>query len=218
MVLKWMMAGLVLVCVLVTGRAEEPEEGNGRPAMLEMGELGDLEKLGEGRRRLVEVALAVGNESPWLKYVDGSADPAGGGFDCSGAMFFVMEKAGLKPLRSSAGQWEWLKTNGRLRLVPAEAEDAGDASLAELKPGDLLFWAVMEEDGVTKRIHHVAMYLGKEKKDGRAVMINSTDGRSYRGTKANGYGVYDFRVPKAESKSKLVGYGTPPGVEEGDGG
>ncbi len=160
--------------------------------------------------------VVVGNESPWLKHVDGSEDPARGGFDCSGAMVFVMEKAGLKPPRSSAGQWEWLKKHGRLREVSAEAKDVGDASLAELKPGDLLFWA--EADGVTKRIHHVAMYLGKEKKDGRAVMINSTDGRSYRGTKANGYGLYDFRVPKAESKSKLVGYGTPPGVEEGDGG
>ena len=45
-------------------------------------------------------------------------------------------------------------------------------------------------------------------------MINATDGRSYRGTKANGYGVYDFKVPAAEAKAKLVGYGTPPGMEE----
>lgn len=59
----------------------------------------------------------------------------------------------------------------------------------------------------------VALYLGTEKKDGRPVMINSTDGRSYRGQKANGYGVCDFRLPKAQSPSRLVGYGTPPGIK-----
>ena len=45
-------------------------------------------------------------------------------------------------------------------------------------------------------------------------MINASDGRSYRGKKGNGYGVYDFRVPKADLKSRLVGYGTPPGLED----
>ena len=44
-------------------------------------------------------------------------------------------------------------------------------------------------------------------------MINASDGRSYRGIRSNGYGVYDFRMPQADSKSKLVGYGTPPGME-----
>jgi hypothetical protein len=44
-------------------------------------------------------------------------------------------------------------------------------------------------------------------------MINSTDGCTYRGQKSNGYGVYDFQIPKSESPSKLVGYGTPPGIE-----
>jgi len=43
-------------------------------------------------------------------------------------------------------------------------------------------------------------------------MIGSTDGRFYRGQKANGYGVHDFRVPRKDSASKLTGYGTPPGL------
>ena len=58
------------------------------------------------------------------------------------------------------------------------------------------------------------MFLGYESKDDRPVMINSTDGRSYRGVKANGYGVYDFRLPAAGSKISFIGYGTPPGIAE----
>jgi cell wall-associated NlpC family hydrolase len=83
-----------------------------------------------------------------------------------------------------------------------------------LKPGDLLFWSGTYEptDGRKANITHVAIYLGREGKDKRPVMINATDGRSYRGKQANGYGVYDFYLPKEGSKSIFVGFGTPPGI------
>jgi peptidoglycan DL-endopeptidase CwlO len=204
---------VLVVFGVMAGQAEEPvKEGHGRPAMLVAGDLAGFDALAEDRRKLIEVALKVGNESPWLPYQDGGADPAAGGFDCSGAMHFVMREAGLEPPRSSTGQLEWLKAAGRLKVVAADAADLEHPSLADLKPGDLVFWEKAAADGKGMRIHHVAMVLGKEKKDGRPVMINSTDGRSYRGTKANGYGVYDLRVPKAGSVSRIAGYGTPPGV------
>jgi hypothetical protein len=182
-----------------------------RPVQITPLDLADFPSLPEDRRDLIEKALAVARNGSWLPYLAGGADPATGGFDCSGAMYFVMRLAGLEPPRSSAGQIAWLKENGRLHEVPADAVDLKHASLAHLKPGDLLFWAKQDTPGVS-RVHHVAMYLGIEKKDGRPVMINATDGRSYRGQQANGYGIYDFRVPKAESPSRLVGYGTPPGI------
>jgi len=28
------------------------------------------------------------------------------------------------------------------------------------------------------------------------------------------YGIYEFKMPAKESKSKLIGYGTPPGIPE----
>jgi cell wall-associated NlpC family hydrolase len=182
-----------------------------RPAQITSVDLADFPSLPDDRRKLIEGALAVTRDGIWLPYLAGGADPAAGGFDCSGAMYFVMRLAGLDPPRSSPGQMAWLKENGRLHEVPADAVDLKHPSLAALRPGDLLFWAQVESPGVS-RVHHVAMYLGTEKKDGRPVMINSTDGRSYRGQKANGYGVFDFRVSKPESPSKLVGYGTPPGI------
>ena len=213
--MKWTLPALILMLALQgSGQAVDPIimlDVKTRPARIESAELAGFTSLPDARRQLIETALAVAWHLPWLPYLAGGADPEDGGFDCSGAMYFVLRKAGLDPPRSSGVQMEWLEKNGRLHLASAEARDLKHSSLADLKPGDLLFWAVSAPGGAV-RVHHVAMYLGTEKKDGRPVMIGSTDGRSYRGQKANGYGVHDFRVPKAESASKLLGYGTPPGI------
>lgn len=200
---------------LASGQSIDPSpirDPRTRPARIKIEDLSEFAALSPGRKRLIEIALTVVQESPWLPYVTGSADPARGGFDCSGAMYFVMRKADLRPPRSSGAQMEWLKQHGSLQSVSAEAMDLTHPSLAGLKPGDLLFWAMTSPLGQI-RVHHVEMYLGKEKKDGRPVMIGSTDGRSYRGQKANGYGIHDFRVPKKDSASKLIGYGPPPGIK-----
>ena len=190
--------------------------GYGRPALVDSADLADFEDLPAGRRKMIETALAVVRNSPWLPYAYGGADPALGGMDCSGAMFFVMTQSGLRPPRTSAGQYRWLRDHKRLHLVAAEAVNPDHPSLAWLRPGDLLFWASVPTaaGAATPNITHVAMYLGREKRDGLQIMINATDGRSYRGTKANGFGVYDFRVPRAESISKLAGCGSPPGMPE----
>jgi hypothetical protein len=214
--MKWVvLAMFTFLLPEVSGQAIDPIvmlDPLTRPVNINSAGLADFDSLSPARRELIEGALAVARESAWLPYLAGGADPAAGGFDCSGAMYFVMRKAGLEPPRSSGAQMDWLKKGGRLHEVSGDAVDLKHPSLANLKPGDLLFWAVSETSGVS-RVHHVAMYLGTEKIDGRPVMINSTDGRSYRGQKANGYGVYDFRVPKPESLSKLVGYGSAPGME-----
>ena len=123
-------------------------------------------------------------------------------------MYFVLRKAGLDPPRMAAQQLLWLKSNKRLHEVQRDVVALEHPSLKDLRPGDLLFW------GTPVNITHVAMYLGAEKKDGHQVMINSTDGRSYRGAKANGYGVYDFRLPQAGAKVAFIGYGTPLGIAE----
>lgn len=214
--MKWTIPALILVLALQgSGQAVDPIimlDVKTRPARIESAELAEFSLLPEARRQMIGTALAVAWESSWLPYLAGGADPEDGGFDCSGAMYFVLRKAGLDPPRSSNVQMEWLKKNGRLHRVAEHARDLKHPSLGALKPGDLLFWAVSAPDGAV-RVHHVAMYLGTEKKDGRPVMIGSTDGRSYRGQKANGYGVHDFRLPKAESASRLLGYGTAPGLD-----
>jgi peptidoglycan DL-endopeptidase CwlO len=182
--------------------------------LIETSDLKDFEGLPESRRKLIEVALETGKEVAGMPYLYGGNGPKEGGFDCSGAIHYVLNKAGLKPPRTSADQYLWVKENSQLHPVANAAVDTADASFSDLKPGDLVFWTGTYEpaDGRLVNITHVAIFLGFEKKDGRAVMINATDGRSYRGKKGNGYGVYDFRVPTKGGKSRMVGYGTPPGL------
>lgn len=190
------------------------EIGFGKPALISTAELAGFDALPEDRRKLIDAAIALARNSPWLPYTARGTMPSDGGFDCSGAMYFVMRGVDLNPPRSAAAQFRWLKRNMRLHEVPVTALDVAHLSLKELEPGDLLFWgrAANAESETQAEITHVAMYLGQEKKDQRPVMINSTDGRSYRGVQANGYGVYDFRLPVAESKIAFIGYGTPPGI------
>ena len=186
---------------------------NGKPALIAPAELSGYAEFPADRRKLIDTALSVARDSPWLPYTVQGSSPEDGGFDCSGAIHFVLRKAGLKPPRISAQQYEWVKTDSTLHPIPADATSPDHPSLQNLHPGDLLFWGRKDPAATPAfTITHVAMYLGTEKKDGRPVMINSTDGRSYRGTKANGYGVYDFRLPQPGAAVSLLGYGTPPGI------
>ncbi|MEY3895570.1 MAG: hypothetical protein RLZZ214_1089 [Verrucomicrobiota bacterium] len=201
----------------VFAQTEEPptvKTGFGKPALITTADLADFASLPEDRRKLIEAAIAVARDSPWLPYTARGSEPSAGGFDCSGAMYFVMRSVRLDPPRTSTAQYEWLNRNDRLHKVPAEATDLKHPSMQNLRPADLLFWGrpATSDTGGTMTVTHVAMYLGEEAKDRRPVMINSTDGRSYRGTKANGYGVYDFRLPVEGAKIAFLGYGTPPGI------
>ncbi len=187
--------------------------------LLDTSELNGFDRLAESRQKLIKAALETGREVEGMPYLYGGNGPKDGGFDCSGAIYYVLSKAGLNPPRISSDQFLWVKENSTLHLVADTAEDMEDASFSELQPGDLVFWSGTYDpiDGRLVEITHVAIFLGFEKLDGRAVMINATDGRSYRGKKGNGFGVYDFRVPGKGSKSRMIGYGTPPGLIETSG-
>ncbi len=205
----------LFVATILAARAQPPvkeKTAYGRPAVIGTEQLREFDTLPDDRKILIAGAIAVAKDSPWLPYLFGGADPKAGGFDCSGAMYFVMRKAGLEPPRSSAEQFLWLKEADRLIEIPATAVD--HPALKKLLPGDLLFWGgtYAPSDGRKVNITHVALFLGHEKSDGNAVMINATDGRSYRGVKSNGYGVYDFKLPREGGRAVFMGFGTPPGI------
>ncbi len=214
---------VIWLCLLhfVFAQGVDPLQGrniNGKPAIIATVDLVHFDSLPADRQKLIQVAIGVATEFPWLPYTARGTVPTDGGFDCSGAMYFVMRRAGLDPPRTSAAQLQWVKQNSRFHEVPPDASDLAHPGFKLLRPGDLLFWGrpAFEAAGTKAEITHVAMFLGYEKKDNLAVMINSTDGRSYRGIKANGFGVYDFRLPYAGSKIAFIGYGCPPGIRSMD--
>jgi len=210
---RLLLCALLGPAILMLSAAAEKSD-RPPPGQLKTAALREFETLEAPRQKLITLALATSREFTLHQYHFGSADPSRGGFDCSGAMFYLLRKIGLRPTRSSAAQYEWLKREGTLHRVPPEATSFDDAAFDSLKPGDLIFWSgtYVPTDGRKNKVTHVQMYLGHEKSDGRRVMVGSTDGRSYRGTARCGYGVFDLKFPRPTSKARIVGYGTPPGL------
>lgn len=185
-----------------------------RPATLKASELRGFEKLPEGRQKIITTALDTVSRNTWLRYKFGGSEPSAGGFDCSGAMYYVLRRAGYKPPRTSAQQYLWVRDAMKLTEVKGYPASLGDDVFKHLRPGDLVFWSgtYVPTDDRKVKITHISLYLGQEK-DGRQVMVGATKGRSYRGKKGDGYGVYDFHLPAKGSRSRFVGYGPPPGLE-----
>ncbi|MGJ8657707.1 MAG: C40 family peptidase [Akkermansiaceae bacterium] len=162
---------------------------------------------------LVSQAKQVVKEYKHLPYKFGSAHPKNGGFDCSGAMSYVLKRCGYNPPRTSAQQFVWIRDNSKIHLVGKKVVSMDDAAFKYLRVGDLLFWSgtYTPTDGRTVNISHVGIYLGREA-DGRRIMACASKGRSYRGKKGDGYGIFDFKLPSKNSKSTFVGYGSVPGM------
>lgn len=163
--------------------------------------------LAPARREMLEKGLTFLKKHPSIPYLTGGAGAVG--MDCSGATTFLLKQVGIELPRSSDGQFNWVKKRGTLIKVPDTAHDPKDPSFAKLLPGDLIFWAARKADSdAPPRVSHVHVFLGHEK-DGHAVMLGSSDGRSYRGKKIDGLGIVDFHVSPAGSATRIIGYGSP---------
>ena len=187
------------------------ETGEVRPGAIAKEDLKEYDSLTGQRKKIVDEALELAAKDTWIKYVFGSADPASGGLDCSGSVYYVLQEAGIQPPRSSAQQYLWVKEAGDLTEVPAETTTLSSEVFAKLKPGDLLFWSGTYEpkDGREVPVSHVQIFLGHERASGKPVMAGASEGRTYRDTKRAGYGVFDFKLPRAGSKGVFLGYGLP---------
>jgi cell wall-associated NlpC family hydrolase len=153
-----------------------------------------------------------------LDYKYGSADPANGGMDCSGFVYYVLKQNGAGDVpRDSSEQYVWLRRAGRFEPVLSRKDDSFE--LENLKPGDLLFWTgtyAIERD---PPITHAMIYLGREKDTGHRVMVGASDGRVYQGEPRDGVSVFDFKIqrPGKTDNGKLqpafIGYGHIPGLQ-----
>jgi len=154
-----------------------------------------------------------------LSYTYGSADPAQGGMDCSGAMYHLLRSQGFKDVpRDSSSQYVWARKAGPFFSVVSKSAESFE--FRDLQPGDLLFWTGTYETGREIPISHVMLYLGTEKKTKKRIMFGSSDGRSYNGVQRWGVSVFDFKMPKADpanpekAKVDFVGYGRIPALRE----
>ncbi len=166
-------------------------------------------------KKLIEAGMELARKN--LTYTFGSADPAKGGMDCSGFVYYMLKQHGFTQVpRDSSGQYSWVRRARGFRAVISRKADSFE--MDELLPGDLLFWTGSYDTNHDPPISHVMIYIGTEKSTGAKVMLGSSDGRTYRGQKRNGVSVFDFVMP-GESKdgglqSTFVGYGRIPGLRE----
>ena len=153
-----------------------------------------------------------------LDYKYGSADPANGGMDCSGFVFYVLTQNGVRDVpRDSSQQYIWLRKAGTFRAVNSRHDDTFE--LDELKPGDLLFWTGTYSIERDPPITHAMIYLGREKGTNQRIMVGASDGRTYKGESRYGVSVFDFKMPRARTKTdegrtspSFIGYGHIPGL------
>ena len=178
-------------------------------------ELTEFRKQPAAVKTLIETGLELARQN--LTYTYGSSDPANGGLDCSGFIYYALRQHGFTQVpRDSSGQYVWVRKARLFRSVISRKPDSFE--FEELLPGDLLFWTGTYATQNDPPISHVMIYLGTEKSTGNKVMIGSSDGRSYHGQKRNGVSVFDFLMPRVglnvEQRSTFVGYSRIPGLRD----
>jgi cell wall-associated NlpC family hydrolase len=168
-------------------------------------------------RRIVDAGLALTKQN--LGYSYGSADPKNGGMDCSGFIYYVLQQNGFPDVpRDSSQQYIWVRKAGDFNAVLSRHEDSFE--LDDLKPGDLLFWRGTYNIDRDPPITHTMIYLGREKRTNKRVMVGSSDGRTYDGKQRWGVSVFDFKLPPppksgdAKISPVFVGYGRIPGLSQ----
>jgi cell wall-associated NlpC family hydrolase len=166
-------------------------------------------------RQILDAGLALAKEN--LGYTYGSADPANGGMDCSGFVYYVLKQNGFPDVpRDSSQQYVWVRKAGGFYAVVSRKEDSSEFD--DLKPGDLLFWRGTYNIDRDPPITHSMIYLGREKRTNKRVMVGSSDGRTYDGKQRWGVSVFDFKMPPppksgdAKISPVFVGYGRIPGL------
>jgi cell wall-associated NlpC family hydrolase len=188
-------------------------------ASLDPSQLKDFDNQPQRVQDLIRSALALTQRN--LAYTYGSADPAIGGMDCSGFIYFVLGGAGFKDVpRQSSDQYLWVRKNGNFHSVLSR--NANTFELEQLRPGDLMFWSGTYKVDRDVPITHVMIYLGKQKGTNKPIMVGSSDGRSYNGERRFGVSVFDFKLPNGTPNksdpdliARFEGYSSIPGLRDG---
>ncbi len=207
------------------GNPAKNAAGGAAVSSIEPAEIEGFEAYPEPVRKLLTTALELTKRN--LTYTFGSADPANGGMDCSGTIYYLLKQSGFGDVpRQSDEQYDWVRRKSRFYAVLSKKQD--NFELREMRPGDLLFWTGTYRVDRDPPVTHVMVYLGKRKSDGHRLMFGSSDGRPYDGQRRNGVSVFDFKMPAARSGDAadaataaapdhapdFSGYGPVPGITD----
>jgi cell wall-associated NlpC family hydrolase len=198
-----------------------PQKGRGAPNVtLSPEAITNFESYPPKVQKLLTSALELTTRN--LDYKSGSADPANGGMDCSGFVYYVLNQNGVAPYvpDDSKDQYTWLRSAGTFEPVVSGKDDSFE--LNGLKPGDLLFWSGTYSSERDPPITHVMIYLGREKKTGARVMVGASDGRTYQSQQRFGVSVFEFKMPQTQNseayegreRPRFIGYGHIPRLNE----
>ena len=198
---------------------ETPEPARGKKGWpnvtLSPDQIADYDGYPPKVRQILDAGLTLTKQN--LGYTYGSADPKNGGMDCSGFVYYVLQQNGFPNVpRDSSQQYVWVRKAGDFSAVLSRNEDSFE--LDDLKPGDLLFWRGTYSIDRDPPITHTMIYLGREKRTKKRVMLGSSDGRTYDGKQRWGVSVFDFKLPPppksgdAKISPVFVGYGRIPGL------
>jgi peptidoglycan DL-endopeptidase CwlO len=198
-----------------TPSASPSPKKKGAPATIAASEISGYQSYPEHIRNVIDMALELTRRN--LDYKYGSADPASGGMDCSGFVFYVLTQNGVRDVpRDSSQQYVWLRKAGTFKAVNSRHDDTFE--LDELVPGDLLFWTGTYSIERDPPITHAMIYLGREKGTNQRIMVGASDGRTYKGESRYGVSVFDFKVSHAGKTDEgrlapmFIGYGHIPGL------
>ena len=183
--------------------------------MISIADISDSQSYSPEVKKVVDLGLDLSAQNLGYKYA--SADPAKGGMDCSGFIYYVLSKSGIKDVpRDARDQYIWVRKTGNFQAVLAQRDDTFE--LDSLKPGDLLFWASNYGISRDPDITQTMIYLGRDAERNQRLMIGASEGNTYKGQRRVGVGVFDFKFgraalkPKQESGPVFVGYGHIPSV------
>ncbi len=142
-----------------------------------------------------------------LSYRFGGDDPAEGGMDCSATVQHILESMGIRNVpRTSFTQYKWLERKGTLKKI--HFWNSPKRAYAKMRPGDLVFWGKTYRSG--HKVSHVMIYLGRNPNTGRQYMFGAR-GSGVEGFHGAGVDVFEM---DPNSKGKLVGYGSVPGINK----
>jgi len=197
---------LWLVLLSCRGFSDSDIALNQNPESISTSELQNYNSNSQSVKSIINDALGLACNN--LKYQYGSADPKAGGMDCSGTIYYLLTKLGIKEVpRSSHLQYKWIWEQGHFYAVNGRTWNSFEFS--HLKPGDMLFWSGTYQVKHDPDVTHVMIYIGKNKQ-GQPLMVGASNGRTYKGRKIYGVSVFDFQLPNAEGKSQFLGYSCIP--------